>query len=111
MTAIIVWACIIGYIGAGAALHSKFALAQFRANEGKYYSNKPNEAAGWAVLQSLIWPVYFIIWRSTGLINDDIELQEEMKKVREQITEQKRIERTRAQIELAEFDRRMRDAK
>lgn len=109
MTALIVWACIIGYIGAGAALHSKFALAQFRASKGKYYSNKPSEAAGYAALQSLIWPVYFIIWRSTGLIYDDIELQEEMKKVRERITEQKRLERTRAQIELAEFDRRMRE--
>lgn len=112
MTELIVWTSILGYLSVGAMLHPKFALAQYNANKNKRFGrNTPSEAAGYAVLQALIWPAFFLIWRSTGLINKDIELQAEMKKVREQIEEQKRLERRKAQDQLADFDRRMREIK
>lgn len=109
MTALIVWACIIGYFGIGALMHPMFALAQYSASKTRSYSSdRPDEAAGYAVLQAAIWPVYLLIWRSTGLINKDIELQKEMQKVREQIEDQRRLERRKAQHELEAFDREMR---
>lgn len=106
MTSLIVWACIIGYFGIGALMHPMFALAQYNASQARRsHANSPAEAAGYAVLQTAIWPAYFLIWRSAGLINKDIELQREMAKVREQIEDQRRLERRKAQRELEAFDR------
>lgn len=110
MSALIVWASILGYFAIGAAMHSRFAICQYNASRDRGYAvDSPAEAAGYAALQSLIWPAYFLIWRSTTAINKNIELEEEMKKVRRQIAEERETERRRAQTELAAFDRAMKE--
>lgn len=110
MTALIVWASIIGYFAIGAAMHSRFAICQYNASQERSYSrDTPSAAAGYAILQSLIWPVYSLIWRSATAINKNIELEEEMQKVRRQIADERETERRRAQTELAAFDRAMKE--
>lgn len=111
MTALIVWASVVGYLAVALWVHPKLAYKAYIAGNKAYpcagYSK--GEAALTGMAQSLIWPLMLVALRSEKHIEKEIEFEEQMKKVREQIKEQKRLERRKAQAELDAFDRAMKE--
>lgn len=113
MTALIVWASIIGYVGIALWIHPKLTYKAYISGNKTYphagYSK--GEAALTGMAQSLIWPLMLVALRSEKYIEKEVEFEVQMKKVREQIEEQKKLERRKAQAELDAFDREIRNAK
>lgn len=111
MTALIVWACIIGYLGIAAWMHPKFALRAYKNGNKQYpiVGFSTGEAATFAALHAIFWPITIFVFRSEKYIEREIEFEAEMEKIREQIKDRKRLDQLKTKQELEAFDQAMKE--
>lgn len=110
MTALIVWACIIGYLGIGWLMVTpKLSVVRLAAmDERKAYRDRSFILAT-SVLLGLIWPVGAAYIRASNTYDKSVEEEQMLEQVRREIEEQKREAKQRAALELAAFDRAMKE--
>ncbi|GAA2941042.1 hypothetical protein ACFO7V_16775 [Glutamicibacter bergerei] len=110
MTALIVCACILGYLAIGWLIVTpKLAVTRLRAMTEYEADKERSRVLATSVVLGLIWPVGVAYIRASNAYDRTIEEEQMLEQVRREIEEQKREAKQRAALELAAFDRAMKE--
>lgn len=110
MTLLIAWASIIIYLSIGWLIVTpKLAVTRLRAMTEYEADKERSRVLATSVVLGLIWPVGVAYVRASNSYDKSVDEEKMLEQVRREIEEQKREAKQRAVLELAEFDRAMKE--
>lgn len=110
MTALIVCACILGYLAIGWLLVTpKLAVTRLMVMTERQADRERGRVLGTSVALGIIWPACIGYIKGSNAYDKSIEEEQMLEQVRREIEEQKREAKQRAALELATFDRAMKE--
>jgi len=111
MTAIIIWAIIITYLGIGARLWPRFALESYKREKSRYSALQASKAgcAGVAAIHALGWPITLATSYAVKYIDGQLQAEKERAELERQMQEElqrhRTMEKIRPRLELLAFDK------
>lgn len=110
MTALIVWATIIGYLSIGWLMVTpKLAVVRLMAMDEREADRDRSFVLATSVLIGLIWPVGAAYIRASNTYDKSVEEEQMLEQVRREIEQQKREVKRRTELELEAFERALKE--